>query len=131
MQINIIDIFLLIVITLSLLNGYRRGFVHGVLDLAGWVLALLAGLRYHQPVAQWLGPHVDLWSEVWDQPIAFIIVALIAGMIVHVIGYWLLKRLPEDVHERSFNRLLGIVPGFVNGLITAAILSALLLAVPL
>ncbi len=131
MQINIIDIFLLIVIALSLLNGYRRGFVHGVLDLAGWVLALLAGLRYHQPVAQWLGPHVDLWSEVWDQPIAFIIVALIAGMIVHVIGYWLLKRLPEDVHERSFNRVLGLVPGFINGLITAAILSALLLAVPL
>ena len=131
MQVNFIDIFLLIVIALSLLNGYRRGFVHGVLDLAGWVIALIAGLRYHQPVAQWLGPRVDLWSEVWDQPVAFIIVALIAGLIVHFIGYWLLKRLPEDVHERSFNRILGLAPGFINGLITAAILSALLLAVPL
>ena len=48
-----------------------------------------------------------------------------------MIGYWLLRRLPEDVHERPFNRLFGVVPGFVNGLITAAILSALLLAVPL
>jgi uncharacterized protein YkwD len=131
MALNPIDIVILLVITLSLLNGYRRGFVHGVLDLAGWVLALIAGLRYHQTVAQWLGPHVDLWSEVWDQPIAFVIVALIAGVIVHVIGYWLLKRLPEDIQDRRVNRLFGLVPGFINGLITAAILSALLLAVPL
>ena len=131
MAINLIDIFLLIVIVLSLVNGYRRGFIHGVIDLAGWMLALIAGLRFHQQVAQWLGPHIDLWSEVWDQPIAFIIVALITGIIVHVIGEWLLQRLPKDVHERSFNRVFGLLPGFINGLITAAILSALLLAVPL
>ena len=131
MAINLIDIFLLIVIVLSLANGYRRGFIHGVIDLAGWVLALIAGLRFHQQVAQWLGPHIDLWSEVWDQPIAFIIVALITGIIVHVIGEWSLQRLPKDVHERSLNRVFGLLPGFVNGLITAAILSALLLAVPL
>lgn len=131
MAINPIDVLVLIVITLSLLNGYRRGFVHGVLDLAGWVLALIAGLRYHQPLAHWLGPRLDLWSEVWDQPIAFIVVAVIAGVIVHLIGYWLLKRLPEDLQESQVNRFFGLVPGFVNGLITAAILSALLLAIPL
>lgn len=68
MAINPIDILLAIVILLSVLNGYRRGFVHGVLDLSGWVLSVLAGLRYYQTVAGWIGPHVDLWSEVWDQP---------------------------------------------------------------
>ena len=131
MAINIIDVLLVILIVLSLLNGYRRGFVHGVLDLAGWVLALLAGLRYHQEVASWLAPRIDLWSEVWDQPIAFVIVALTVGIAVHAIGYWLLRRLPEDIHERQLNQLFGLIPGFINGLITAAIVSALLLALPL
>lgn len=131
MAINAIDIVLVLVIVLSLLNGYRRGFVHGVLDLAGWVLSLIAGLRYHQPVAQWFGPHIDLWSEVWDQPIAFILVALVTGVLVHLIGHWFVKRLPEDIQERPVNRVFGLVPGFINGLITAAILSALLLAIPL
>lgn len=131
MAINAIDIVLVLVIVLSLLNGYRRGFVHGMLDLAGWVLSLIAGLRYHQPVAQWLGPRIDLWSEVWDQPIAFILVAVITGVLVHVIGYLFLRRLPEDIHERRVNQFFGLVPGFINGLITAAILSALLLAIPL
>ncbi len=131
MAINLIDILLVIVIVLSLLNGYRRGFIHGVLDLAGWVLSLLAGLRYYHPVANWLGAHVNLWSEVWDQPIAFVLVALLTGVIVHLIGYALLRRLPADAHENQVNRLFGLLPGFANGLITAAILSALLLAIPL
>jgi len=129
--INPVDILLAFVILLSVLNGYRRGFVHGVLDLAGWVLSVIAGLRYYQPVARWLGPRLDLWSEVWDQPIAFVLVALFVGVIVHAIGYALLRRLPEDIQERRVNQLFGLIPGFVNGLIIVAILSALLLAIPL
>ena len=131
MAFNVIDLLLIAVIILSLINGYRRGFVHGVLDLAGWVLSLLAGLRYYQPVAQWIGPRIDMWSEVWDQPIAFIFIGVIVTVIVHLIGNALLKRLPKDIDERPVNRALGLLPGFANGLIVAAILSALLLAVPL
>ena len=131
MAINPIDILLVIVILLSVLNGYRRGFVHGVLDLAGWVLSLVAGLRFYQPLARWIGPRFDLWSEVWDQPIAFVLVALLVGVVVQAIGYALLRRLPEDIHERRVNQTFGVIPGFVNGLIIVAILSALLFAVPL
>ena len=131
MAINPIDILLVIVIILSVLNGYRRGFVHGVLDLAGWVLSVIAGLRYYQPLARWLGPRIDVWSEVWDQPIAFIVIAIFVGVLVQAIGYALLRRLPEDINERRPNQVFGVIPGFVNGLIIAAILSALLLALPL
>jgi uncharacterized protein YkwD len=129
--INPIDILLVVVILLSVLNGYRRGFVHGVLDLAGWILSLLAGLRFYHPLAAWLGPRIDVWPEVWDQPIAFVLVALFVGVLVQMIGYALLRRLPEDLDESSLNRMFGVVPGFANGLIIVAILSALLLAVPL
>ncbi len=131
MPLNVIDLLLIAVIILSLINGYRRGFVVGVLDLAGWGLSLIAGLRYSQPVARWLGPRVDLWSEVWDQPIAFVLIALFVSIAVHVIGNALLRRLPKDIHERPLNQTLGLLPGLANGLIFAAIISALLLAVPL
>ena len=131
MTINPIDILLVIVILLSVLNGYRRGFVHGMLDLAGWILSLLAGLRYYQPLARSLGPRIDVWPEVWDQPIAFVLIAIFAGVLVQMVGYALLRRLPEDLNERRANQAFGVIPGFVNGLIIVAILSALLLAVPL
>ena len=131
MAINPIDVLLVILILLSVLNGYRRGFVHGVLDLAGWVLSLLAGLRYYEPLAKWLGPRINLWSEVWDRPIAFIVIGVIVGLIVQLIGLSLLRRLPEDIRERRVNQVLGVIPGFINGLIIVAIISALLLAIPL
>lgn len=131
MGITAIDLLLVAVIILSLMNGYRRGFVHGVLDLAGWVLSLLAGLRFSQPVARWLGPRVDLWSEVWDQPIAFILIGLLVSIGVHLVGHAALKRLPRDIQERPANQVFGLLPGLINGLIVAAILSALLLALPL
>jgi len=131
MQANAIDLLLVVVIILSLLNGYRRGFVHGVLDLAGWLLSLIAGLRYYQPIANWLAAHVHLWSEVWDQPIAFILVGLCVSFLVHLVGYALLRRLPRGFQEWTLNRLFGLLPGLANGLIVAAILSALLMALPL
>lgn len=131
MALNPIDILLVILILLSVLNGYRRGFVHGVLDLAGWLLSLIVALRYYQPVARWIGPRVDLWSEVWDPPVAFVLIALIVAVSFQVVGNWLLRRLPKDIQERRVNQLFGILPGFVNGLIITAIISALLLAIPL
>src|SRR5262245_8215694 len=131
MSVNAIDILLVVVVLLSLGNGYRRGFTNGIIDLAGWSLSLVAGLRFYQPVAKWLAPRVDLWSELWDQPIAFILVAIAAGTLVHLLGYGMLRRLPKNFHERPLNKILGLVTGLANGLILAAILSALLLAIPL
>src|SRR5690349_6901141 len=131
MSVNAIDLLLVAAIILSLLNGYRRGFVHGVLDLAGWALSLIAGLRYYQPLARWLGAHVAAWSEVWDQPIAFILIGVLISIVVHLVGYALLSRLPRNIQARRVNQLLGLLPGLINGLILAAILAALLMALPL
>lgn len=127
---NAVDVALLLLVILSLLNGWRRGFILGVLDLLGWALVLIAGLRFYQPVARWLGARVDMWSDVWDRPIAFILVAAIVGIGVQVLGYAFLRRVSKDVHERPINQALGLIPGLVNGLITAALVAALSLALP-
>jgi uncharacterized protein YkwD len=131
MSFNLIDIAIIVLVLLSVLNGWRRGFILGVLDLLGWVLVLIAGLRFYQPVARWLGAHVDLWSEVWNRPIAFVAIALITGGFVQIVGNALLRRVPKETHEGTFNRLLGVIPGLANGLITAALAAALLLTIPM
>jgi uncharacterized protein YkwD len=131
MAFNIIDILLLLVLLLSIFGGYHRGFILGTLDLTGWVLSLLAGLRFYQPVGHWLAAYVHWWPPVWNRPFAFVLIAIVARVLVHVLGRLILKRLPKGIHERRVNQLLGVIPGLANGLITAAIISALLLAIPL
>ena len=127
---NALDVILLLLVVVNVLNGWRRGFILAVLDLLGWALVLVAGLRFYEPVARWLGARVDMWSDVWDRPIAFILVAAVVGIGVQVVGYALLRRLPKDVHDRPINKTLGLVPGLINGLITAALVAALSLALP-
>jgi uncharacterized protein YkwD len=131
MSLNIFDVLLVLLVALGVAQGYRRGFIHGLLDLVRWVASILAGLRFYEPVARWLGPHVG-WPEVWDRPAAFLLTTISAGLAVHLLGHFLLlRRLSEDAHERPTNRALGMLPGFVSGLITAAVFGALLLSVPL
>ena len=130
MGFNFINVLLVLLVLLSVLIGWQRGLIRGLLDLTRWAGGLLLGLRFYQPVARWLGPRVG-WSEVWDRPVAFILTVVVAGVLIQLLGHMLLRRLPESVHERRLNKLLGLMPGFVSGMIVAAIVAALLLAVPL
>jgi uncharacterized protein YkwD len=130
MPFNIIDIALVLVLLLSVAHGWRRGFICASFDLVRWAVSILAGLRFYQPAARWLG-RLTLWSDIWNQPIAFILIAILSGVAVHLIGYAILRRLSKDIHKRKLNKSFGIVPGLANGLIAVAIISALLLAIPL
>jgi uncharacterized protein YkwD len=130
MSFNLIDIALVVVVLFSVAHGWRRGFVCGSFDLVRWSVSLLAGLRFYQPTARWLG-RLNPWSDVWNQPIAFLLIAIVSGIVIHLIGLKILRRLPKDLHKRKLNKLFGTVPGLVNGLIAASIIAALLLAVPL
>jgi uncharacterized protein YkwD len=127
---NLVDALLFALVLLSVIHGWRRGFILGVLDLLGWALVLISAFKFYQPLAKWIGPRIDLWSEVWDRPIAFIVIAAGVGVLMQLIGFALLQRLPKDIHERSANRALGLIPGAANGLITAALAAAVLLAIP-
>lgn len=128
---NLVDVLLIVLFLLSVIYGWRRGFILGVLDLIGWALVLLGALKFYQPLAKWLGPHIDIWSEIWDRPIAFVVIAVGVWGLVQLAGYALLHRLPKEVHERVANRFFGLLPGAANGLITAALAAAVLLAIPL
>jgi uncharacterized protein YkwD len=130
MSVTFVDALLVLVVLLGVWQGWQRGFILGLLDLARWTGGLLFALRFYQPVARWLGPRVN-WDEAWDMPAAFLLTAVAAGIFIQLVGHLLLRRVPESVHRRTLNRVLGTLTGLAGGLVSAAILSALLLAAPL
>lgn len=127
---NLVDWLLILLVLLSVVSGWRRGFILGLFNLARWVGSLLLGLRFYQPLARLFGPRAD-WPGEWDQPIAFIVIVIAASVLIYALEYQILKRLPRDIHRRPLNRVFGVVPGLANGLIIAAIAAPLLLALPL
>lgn len=130
MTFNVIDVLLLLLVVLTALNGYGRGFILGVRDLAGWILSLVVALRFYQPIARRLTASPFNIPQTWGRPFTFILITILVVTAVHLGARTLLRRLPKDAHERSANQFFGILPGLVNGLIIAAIVSALLLTIP-
>jgi uncharacterized protein YkwD/uncharacterized membrane protein required for colicin V production len=130
MSLNVIDLFLILLIGLSMWFGWQRGFVLGLLDLVRWMGSLLAALRFYRPVSGWLQA-VFNWQEVWAAPAAFLLTAALAGALIHLLGYALLRRLPKGLHRHRANRTFGLLTGFASGIIFAAILAPILLAMPL
>ncbi len=130
MNFNLVDALLIVIVLLSVIFGWQRGFISGLLDLLRWAGSLLAALYFYQPASRLLGQFAD-WSEIWTPPLAFIFIVAAVGLLIQLLGNFLLKRLLPDVHRSRTNRILGTLPGFASGLITAAIASALLFALPL
>src|SRR5215218_1132590 len=119
-------VVVLLVVLFGVWQGWRRGLLLGLLDLVRWVGGLLFALRFYQPVARWLGPRVD-WDQAWDEPAAFLLTVVVAGLVIQLTGHALLKGVSEAAHRGKLNRALGTLPGLAGGLISAAIIASLLL----
>lgn len=127
---NIIDVILVLVIILSIWRGYQKGFLLGLLEMAGWLGSLLLTFLSYPYVVRWLDERATNQS-VWLLPLVFIgcffVIRLIIGALINLI----LSAVPEHIHKSGVNRTTGIIPGLLNGLIYAAILATILLIVPL
>jgi len=127
---NFIDLFLLIVILLSVWSGWRRGFIIGLISLATWTGSLVAGFLFYPYIAVLFERYIPSLG-VWTLPVSFILTVIFARILISIITGLVLRATPANAHHNIANKALGIIPGFVNGLINAVIIAALLMALPL
>jgi membrane protein required for colicin V production len=117
----IADIIVVVIIGLSALFGFVRGFLREVLSIGAWIVAGLAtyfGLPLLRPFALRYISH-ELIADIATGVAIFLVVLVVASVISHVIT--------RSVRESSLgplDRSLGILFGLVRG---AAIVSVALL----
>jgi uncharacterized protein YkwD len=126
---NWVDILLALVILISVLAGWRRGFILGSLDLLTWTGSLILAYVFYPYTARGLQHLINL--HVWLLPLAFIFTAIAARIVLGIIAGFIIRLVPERANQNGFNKFLGIIPGAINGWIYAIIFSALLLSLPL
>lgn len=127
---NLIDIFLFLIILLSVFSGFQKGFILGSIDLLLLILGLVFAFRASGYVAGLFEKFITSIG-VWTLPLAFIITYIFARSILSALALKLIENLPQKVQGNVVNRALGVIPGAINGIIYAAIISSLLLALPL
>lgn len=124
---NVIDIILFVVIVMSVISGYHKGFLYGTLDLLLLILGIAFAIWSSRYIAAFFEKYV-ISIGVWTLPLAFIIAYIFARVILGALIARPVQRIPERVHGHVANKALGIIPGVANGMIYAAIISSLLLA---
>jgi len=126
---NLIDLLLVLIILLGIFNGWRKGFVWGVLDLLVLAASLLAAFICYG----WLAGQLERYSALgstWSLPVAFMGVWVMAQLILGTVASALAGALPAQGHAHAINRLLGLAPGLVQGGVNAMIVALVLLALP-
>lgn len=108
------DIIVLLIVAVTAIAGFMRGFVQEVLALVAWILAVLAIYYFHTPLALGLTPFVA--SETGAAVLAFALLLLVPYAIVKFASKWV-----GDASRKSvlgpIDRLLGFGFGAIKGII--------------
>lgn len=126
---NALDILLIVIVLALTLVGIRRGFLLGAYELLFAALALLLAARLYRPLAEALGGILDARAAVRNV-IAFVAIIIVCQLVATIsvgrVAQWLRSATGYVPGGATFDRLAGIVPGFVQGLLAATILTLLI-----
>ncbi|HET7314384.1 CvpA family protein [Salinisphaera sp.] len=114
-----IDVAIVVVVALSAVIGFFRGFLREALGLATWILAFYLAFNFAASVSVYLRRWIDVDSA--RLAVAFAIVFL-GVLIVGAIANYLLGRLVSQTGLAGTDRVLGIVFGVVRGVAVLIVL---------
>jgi membrane protein required for colicin V production len=122
------DWFLLLVILISTLTAFQKGFIRVLLSIGGLVVGVIVASWEYLVVANWL--HQWVVSFEVSEVVAFILL-LIMVMIVFSVVAQVLRKTAKVIGLGFVDRVLGAGVGFVRGLlIGVAAMMALTAFVP-
>ncbi|WP_408591587.1 CvpA family protein [Novosphingobium sp.] len=117
------DYVVFLVVAVCAIGGFFRGFIREVLSLAAWCISLLAVHYAHEPLTEWLEPHLP--GQTGAGVLAFAILLIVPYFVTAMIG--------RHLGEASLNSMLGPIDrvlgfgfGAVKGFIVMVMAFALI-----
>lgn len=122
---NFLDLFIIIVIALTALSGYRRGFILGVHELLMLAIGLLVASATYPLFARLLDRFIDAQPAMLNIAgfvIAIILVQAITSMTLGLVVGAIRGVAGIVPGVTTADRIAGIIPGFIHGLLIATII---------
>lgn len=111
-----VDYVIIIVCTLFVANGFRKGLVQEIMGILGLVLAVLLALRYFQDVGYIISTRFNI-SENLGNVIGFVVVAFVIMVVVGIIAItWrrMIKLTPLSIIDKIFGAGFGFIKGALS-----------------
>jgi membrane protein required for colicin V production len=124
---NWIDLIIIVLLILSVVNGFINGLVKEVASLAGLILGIWGAIKFSFFTAEKLYDWFDM-SGQFVGIIAFLITFGIIVVIIHFIGI-LADKLIDAVALGFLNRILGMVFGLIKTVLILSVIFCVLNAI--
>jgi uncharacterized membrane protein required for colicin V production len=127
---HVYDLLMLAILVLLAWGGYRRGLVRGVAGLAAFLVGLVLAARCAAPAGGRLATAFPGLSPATARVLAFLAVALLAGIAVELAARVLAGALRRVPVVGALDRLGGLLAGAALGALVVWLLTVSLLLLP-
>lgn len=126
---NLIDLFIMCTLTVTLILGLWKGFIRSLTAVAGLAVGIGAAVKYHTVVAPYLGKISSLDPNI--SKILSMIIVFIAVQVLFVVVRRILGKLIDVTRLSWLDRALGGAVGVAAGfLLVASAVQGLLVVLP-
>jgi membrane protein required for colicin V production len=102
-----LDIIIAILVVISAISGFRKGFIHQLASLSALILGIFLAVKFSHILASFIQSHFTS-SVNSSKIIAFIIVFILVVIIVQIIGK-ILEKAFEEIELAPLNKIAGCV----------------------
>src|SRR3972149_4783769 len=127
---NWVDFIIIIFLLLYLLGRRNRGFIEGVIDLAGFLLSFVVGLRYYPIVAKILMINFTFPIGIANA-LGFLFLIFALELLSLIFLSFAATLLSEKIIKSKSNTVLGSIPAFFSSLIILAFILTAFLVLPI
>ncbi len=127
---NWADLIILVVAGFFVADGWRRGFLRGLIELGSLLLSFVASLRFYSFFGQILISNFSLPHGI-SNAIGFLLAGVIGQTIFAYIASTIYVQLPKSVKKSPANQILGVLPALGEALIYIAFFLTLLITLPI
>jgi uncharacterized protein YkwD len=125
---NWLDAAIAVSVFIFIIKGLQRGFLIGLIELSGLVVAVSIPLLFYIPAGRVLE---DLGiSPVYSGALGFLIIFFITISIYYMISEKFYRWIPGRIIASPVNKVFGLFTGMLKGIIVVTLLLALIIALP-
>ncbi len=126
---NWLDALITAGLVLFIIAGFRRGFLIGLVELAGIMVSVGIPLFFYIPGSRIL----EGWgiSQLYAGALAFVIIFFIVLSVFFTIANKIYQWIPYQFHASQANKFFGLFTGLLRGLVAITILIAFIVSFPL
>lgn len=127
---NWVDLIIVIILIYYATEAFRFGLWGILIDFVSFLGSLLLSLRLYQFTSAFLRSNFNL-PVSFDNALGFVITAIVLEIALGYLFAYLFKKLPKQIRQFKYNKILGLIPAEGEAIILIAFLLTSIVALPI